>query len=411
MNILKILDHSRWIPLHQSIVKELGFEAATIISDMSETYNYAEEHNELVNGEYFYYTQSKCEERWGIKEDSFFRRIKELKERQIIDVKKIGIPCRNYYKLNTYSIVQIFEKYEVKSTKIDSCGTSSRKMPELEKSSNLQYDLRNKFPQNAGTGTGKMPEHNINNNINNTMVENEKNAELEKSSNLKNSLEIEQNTIPYHDLKLTASFLEKLQTEQPKYFLPMSKWIGYKLEREHNFSNVQNIQFELDSMTEIVKETGLDPDYLVDWNISKNYLKLFKPEKKENNSVISENNQVKREEIDEYDIKNMPKIKEEDEIIRRLKERIYKNFGYYIYSAWFSDIIFDRHNLQHKQRLIIRCGNQFILDKIEKNYLKDIVYPGNIIKLGLESLVKEVFKENEEDNEETEIVFTKDKEA
>ena len=51
------------------------------------------------------------------------------------------------------------------------------------------------------------------------------------------------------------------------------------------------------------------------------------------------------------------------------------------------------------------------MDKIEKNYLKDIVYPGNIIKLGLESLVKEVFKENEEDNEETEIVFTKDKEA
>lgn len=249
--------------------------------------------------------------------------------------------------------------------------------------------------------------YNIENNDNGMVQKNEK----DDTKKLNMSTELNEPTIPYHDLKLTASFLEKLQTEQPKYFLPMSKWIVYKLEREHNFSNVQNIQFELDSMMEIVKETGLDPDYLVDWNISKNYLKLFKPEKKENNSVISENNQVKREEIDEYDIKNMPKIKEEDEIIRRLKERIYKNFGYYIYSAWFSDIIFDRHNLQHKQRLIIRCGNQFILDKIEKNYLKDIVYPGNIIKLGLESLVKEIFKENEKDNEEIEIIFTKDKEV
>lgn len=109
MNILKILDHSRWIPLHQSIVKELGFEAATIISDMSETYNYAEEHNELVNEEYFSYTQSKREERWGIEEKTFYRKIKDLKNRGIVEIKKFGLPCKNYYKIHN-DFLEIFIK-------------------------------------------------------------------------------------------------------------------------------------------------------------------------------------------------------------------------------------------------------------------------------------------------------------
>lgn len=94
-NLLDVLNLSSWIPLSDN----LGIESARVITDMCVICNYAQENNELLDGEYFYYTKKKFEETGGIIKKTFQSIIKELKDKQIIEIKKFGLPFKNYYKI------------------------------------------------------------------------------------------------------------------------------------------------------------------------------------------------------------------------------------------------------------------------------------------------------------------------
>lgn len=111
-NLLDVLNLSSWIPLSDN----LGIESARVITDMCVICNYAQENNELLDGEYFYYSKKKFEETGGIIKKTFQSIIKELKDKQIIEIKKFGLPFKNYYRVNKEKLAQIInEKREGKN--------------------------------------------------------------------------------------------------------------------------------------------------------------------------------------------------------------------------------------------------------------------------------------------------------
>lgn len=198
---------------------------------------------------------------------------------------------------------------------------------------------------------------------------------------------------------LVANFLKNLPTEQKKYFLPLSKWLGYKLEKGHKFENYQNIKHELDVLIEIENNTHYDPNYVVDWNISKNYLALFKPfEKKKDTTNTSEETNLEEQPIDIFDPSLMPTVSESNELVAKFREKIYKNYGYHSYSSWFSNLTIE----VKENKIYLQSENQFILEEIKNKYLKDVIYPNNVVKRGLETLAKTVFG-----NDNIEIFFIK----
>lgn len=270
--------------------------------------------------------------------------------------------------------------------------------------------------------------------------------EIKETAPVKVSENTNKNVIPL--TKYTSdpvkTFLNSIEADKLKYYNAIKKWLDHKLANGHTFSNVKNVEYEFMRLLSIVKNDNIDADFLVDYNIKHGYLKLFKPEKLNksdmtNDELITDNEAMEISENDEFideivekffnkpihsreefeDIlMTLPTISDEEadrliaerkqkhnpppepivnrdeditnygprneEIIDKFKNLIYKNFGNYVYEGWFSDLIIRNE----ENNIILESPNQFILDTIQKEYAKEVTYPGGHIKMGLQSLAK-----------------------
>ena len=84
----------------------LGLHEAVILGELCSEYCYWENNNRLEDDGYFYSTRENIEKNTGI--NAHFQKIafKNLEERQIVFSKKMGIPCKKYYKLNENKIIE-----------------------------------------------------------------------------------------------------------------------------------------------------------------------------------------------------------------------------------------------------------------------------------------------------------------
>lgn len=277
-------------------------------------------------------------------------------------------------------------------------------------------------------------------------VKEEIKEEIKETQPVKVSENTNKNVIPL--TKYTSdpvkTFLNGIEADKLKYYNAIKKWLDHKLANGHTFSNVKNVEYEFMRLLSIVKNDNIDADFLVDYNIKHGYLKLFKPERLHksdmtNNELTTDNDAMEISENDEFldeivekffnkpihsreefeDIlMTLPTISDEEadrliaerkqkhnpppepavkdsenivsygpkneEIIEKFKNLIYKNFGNYVYEGWFSDLIIRNE----ENNIVLESPNQFILDVIQKEYAKDVTYPGGHIKMGLQSLAK-----------------------
>jgi hypothetical protein len=112
VNVLDLLDSGQYQTYNRKVARELGsVNAAIILSDLVNRYNYHNDNNELrsVGGgepEWFYYTVDKCEERTVLSRKEQETAIKILESNGLFDKKNVGVPPKRHFRLNIEKIVE-----------------------------------------------------------------------------------------------------------------------------------------------------------------------------------------------------------------------------------------------------------------------------------------------------------------
>ncbi|MBR0491772.1 MAG: hypothetical protein IJJ82_07015 [Clostridia bacterium] len=108
MILASLLSSSSFIMTNKIMIKAVGTDAAIILGELCSEYNYWEQRDELLNGMWFYSTRENIEDNTGLSEYRQRVAINKLIEKGLIETKKMGIPCKIYYKLNEINILNCY---------------------------------------------------------------------------------------------------------------------------------------------------------------------------------------------------------------------------------------------------------------------------------------------------------------
>lgn len=112
MDITALLCSDGYFLYNKTLARLLGPGEAIMIGLFCSKYNYYKQRNELLNvdgKEYFFCVRSWIENETGLKEDRQRAIIQSLQVYKILDIKKIGMPAKNYYSLNFETLCKCFE--------------------------------------------------------------------------------------------------------------------------------------------------------------------------------------------------------------------------------------------------------------------------------------------------------------
>ena len=113
MILASLLSSSKYIIVNKDLIKMLGLNEAIILGELCSEYSYWESVNQLVDDGYFYSTRENIENNTGI--NAHFQRIamKNLEEKGILTSKKMGIPCKKYYKIDENAVIEYLKKAKI----------------------------------------------------------------------------------------------------------------------------------------------------------------------------------------------------------------------------------------------------------------------------------------------------------
>ena len=117
MILSSLLSSSSFIMTNKILIKAVGTDAAIIIGELCSEYNYWEQREQLLDGEWFYSTRENIEENTGISEHRQRIAIGILVENKLIETRRMGIPCKMYYKLNEANILECYSSTQKKLLK------------------------------------------------------------------------------------------------------------------------------------------------------------------------------------------------------------------------------------------------------------------------------------------------------
>lgn len=159
MIIASLLASSSFIMTNKVLIKAVGTDAAILLGELCAEYNYWEQRNQLTNQNWFYSTRENIEDNTGLSEHKQRVAINILLKMELIETKRMGIPCKTYYKLN--------------ETNILNCYTNTQKnLIEVAKNSVFE-NLDNKTLNNSCSSYESLEEPDIENlNINNNKNKN-----------------------------------------------------------------------------------------------------------------------------------------------------------------------------------------------------------------------------------------------
>lgn len=119
---LSFLNHKNYRLYSIQVAKYLGsVNAAILLSELIERLEYHTDNNELYmdekhGGDWFFYTQEKCEERTALTRKEQESALKKLEQFGFIEKKVFGLPAKRYFRLKE-RILEVFE-YKEKSTSL-----------------------------------------------------------------------------------------------------------------------------------------------------------------------------------------------------------------------------------------------------------------------------------------------------
>jgi len=110
LNFLDLLDSGQYQTYNRQVAHVLGsINAAILLSELINRYQYHRDHEELFEDEWFYYTVEKCEERTCLSKKQQNKAFKILEERGFFSKRAIGIPPKRYFKLNFDAILNFID--------------------------------------------------------------------------------------------------------------------------------------------------------------------------------------------------------------------------------------------------------------------------------------------------------------
>ena len=156
MILASLLSSSKYIIVNKDLIKILGLNESVILGELCSEYTYWENTNQLKDDGYFYSTRENIENNTGI--NAHFQRIaiKNLEQKGIITLKKMGIPCKIYYKINEKIVVEYLKEvkisvvHEVNDKEKIACNTSdlSSKQQEEDVVHGNNNNINNKINNN-----------------------------------------------------------------------------------------------------------------------------------------------------------------------------------------------------------------------------------------------------------------------
>ena len=114
MIIANLLASSSFIMTNKILIKAVGTDAAILLGELCSEYNYWEQRGELTNKIWFYSTRENIEDNTGLSEHKQRMAINVLLKMELIETKRMGIPCKTYYKLNETNILSCYTNTQKK---------------------------------------------------------------------------------------------------------------------------------------------------------------------------------------------------------------------------------------------------------------------------------------------------------
>ncbi len=146
MGILQLIASRNFIVVNKEMIKFLGLEEAVLFGELCSEYDYWEKQGEITDG-FFYSTIENIEENTALSEHKQRKAIENLKSKNIIETKKMGMPAKRYIKINEE---QIFDFFNLKCFKNSVTSCSKIKEQDTENFSinnniyNIDYINNNK---------------------------------------------------------------------------------------------------------------------------------------------------------------------------------------------------------------------------------------------------------------------------
>lgn len=262
MILASLLSSSSFIMTNKILIKAVGTDAAIILGELCSEYNYWEQRGELRDNNWFYSTRENIEENTGLSEHKQRIAINKLMKMELIETKRMGIPCKTYYRLNEVNILNCY-------------NTTQKKMVEVPKNSVVE-NLDNKTLDNSNTSDENFKSQDIEKlDINNNKNKNNENhtheppqveEKIEYDKLVTMTEKEHQDLVDTYGEEMTHQLIEQLslykQAKGKSYdndYAAILRWVTvriHEMEKEkanyNDFKNKQNkkINNKLDSLNQ-----------------------------------------------------------------------------------------------------------------------------------------------------------------
>lgn len=108
-----ILNSEPFLRISKKMIRLIGIEPAIFLSDLDSKKKYFNKKNQLKKG-WFFNTQENRKIDTGIPYHHQTKILKILVGKKLIDVKREGLPARQYFKINYKNIAKLLRKKEKK---------------------------------------------------------------------------------------------------------------------------------------------------------------------------------------------------------------------------------------------------------------------------------------------------------
>ena len=109
-----LLSSTAFIVLNKELARQIGLKAAILLADLISKEQYFIDNGGITDG-WFFNTEANIQADTTLNPYHQRKCIKELKKHQLIEVKRMGIPAKQYFKINEELVVQILNNLSCKN--------------------------------------------------------------------------------------------------------------------------------------------------------------------------------------------------------------------------------------------------------------------------------------------------------
>ena len=182
-NIISLLSSDGYIIINKKLAKKIGIESAILIGELCAEYMYYSNTDKLDEDGGFYSTRENIEANTTLNSYAQRKVMNELQEANIIQIKRKGIPAKNFYYINSEELEKVLSDDTDHDTKdfTENCYEDTEKTSSVNTEYSRCVNFTHQEPQ---------PVNINNNNIKNNNKNNKSNTITRKSTTKNNSTEI-----------------------------------------------------------------------------------------------------------------------------------------------------------------------------------------------------------------------------